>query len=649
MLPKAAAVAALFAVLSVAGTAGQQPPAEALQRQIASLRKAMTGAEEKLAAVLNPPEPPSSTAPLPEPSLTEPFGIGEALYDEGRLADAVVSLLKLMQIAIVPDANASARATGITLSEAEVRALIDLGTEDLAAAGNEMERIPYSFADLHAGIAELLPGVSVEQLAESYTKAYQARPEDLIAKALMGQPLEPDTKLTRAQIWFLTMDGFAGAAATGGNWGTADREVPDLKSPTPQWSAAEFREVLARLPLLTASRLVTITAPDVVSQGATVGPPVNVTARVAASPPPMVSRVTGKSLFAARAGSLAGQEVTWHIDEESILPEFGKVVTSVDEPVTVGAAGLAQFVFQPGADPTRGAGEPVDDWEPIEARFQTRGLLASAYAVPAPLASLTLGSTRSRGNVRLRSRSKDVLYLGVSNAYTNINFDIPRLGGGTRNGVDTLFAVVRKLEDGTYRGSGTVHLDMTQTLRGPTGPTVCNSTMVTSQRLRVRLVPITADTLRGRTSSAFPMGPTRTEDHYLWADAQGNPGASWRGALPDGGYYRLIIYPLEDPYLDRRCVPNIPAEEDRRTKKGKWFIPLNDAQWTTSGQGYPIALKARGSTNFFDLSSWNPLGETDEFGRKPLAPLQALFQLTGRSLWVVMAGRSMKEFLALFR
>jgi len=625
MLTRTAVATGLVAVLSIVATDAQKPLPESVTKHIQELKKELPKSKDAFSALQTAPEPAAGTAPLPEPSLTEPFEIGEALYDGGRAAIAVVSLLALMRIPVVPDANASARAVaGITLAESEVNALINLAREDLRAAENDMEKLPHTFANLHAAVADLLPGVSVEQLSEAYTRAYQARPDDLIAKALMGQPIEPETKLTRAQIWFLFMDGFAGAAATGGRWGTADREVPDLKSPNPQWSAEEFREVLARLPLVTASRLVTMSAPDVISPGATAGPPVNVTARVAASAPPLVSRVTGRTLVAPRAGSLSGQEVTWHVHDESMLHEIGKIVSPVDSPTRVGTDGLARFAFQPGVDPTKGAGQLVDDWETVEARFETRGLVASAYAVPASLAPLTFGTSRARANVHLRWRSPDVLYLIVYNRYSNINFEIPVLGGGTRDGVDNVLAVLNKRGDKTYWGHGIAEVNSTQTLRGGTS---CQKDAVTvSQTVRVKAEP----------QSGF--GPTRILDDFLWADTQLNPVGTMANPRPDGGYYRLIIFPVTEPPFARQCISIIPAGEDRQGWGSEWFIPFNDAQWTTSGQGYGIALKARGLTAYYDTSSQDPLGMT------PLAGVKALLQLTGSSVWMVLAARSLSEF-----
>jgi hypothetical protein len=625
-----AALATGLVALGIVGAEIQKPLPEAVTKQVQELKKELPNLKEAFSAFEAVPPSSSTTGPLPEASLTEPFEIGEALYDPGRVANAVVSLLALMQVAVVPDASANTPATtgqaGLTLSESEVRALITLAREDLEGS-DDIENLPHSFGDLHAAVAELLPGVSAEQLAQTYSRAYEERPDDLIPKAMMGRPIEPDMKISRAQIWFLLMDGFAGAAATNGRWGTADKLVPDLKSPNAQWTAEEFREVLARLPLVTASRLVTLSAPDVISQGATAGPPVNVIARVNASGPPLVSRATGRTLIAPRGGgSLAGQEVTWHLHEESLLHEIGKAVTPVGEAARVAADGIARFAFQPGADATKGAGELVDDWEPVDARFETRGLVASAYAVPAALAPLTIGTSRARANVHLRWRSPAKLYLYVSNVYQGINFEIPGLGGGTRTGVDQFYAELSKRADGSYVGPGAAIVNATQTLRG--GPKCQKDSVRVLQKLHVKVEP----------QSGF--GPTHILEDFLWTDADLNPVGTMATTRPDGGYYRLMISPVTEPPFGRQCISIIPAGRGQRGWGAEWFIPFNDAQWTTPEQGYGLALRSRGLTTYVDTSSLDPLG-------LPLPEVKAAFKLTGWSVWVVNAAPTSKELQAI--
>jgi len=210
---RTAVVIGMAALLTLVRADAQGGRSEKLNKVIQQIKADLPKGAMEMPS-LSASEPPSATSAPAEPSLQEPFEIGEALYDASRMEDGVVSLLALMHIGVVPDASADAaqNGRGLTLSASEVRALADLGREDLESS-TDIDNLPHSFADLHAAVADLLPGVSIEQMAAAYTRAYETDPDDVIGKSLMGRPIEPEMKLTRTQIWFLTMDGFAGAAA----------------------------------------------------------------------------------------------------------------------------------------------------------------------------------------------------------------------------------------------------------------------------------------------------------------------------------------------------------------------------------------------------------------------------------------------------
>lgn len=135
-----------------------------------ALRRAM----EEIAPVT---EMPSGALSLPGAALTEPFEIGGALY-EGRAAEAIVSLLAQMDIRIAGDGDDGAGGR-LRLRPAEVRALIALAKDDLDSS-TELDDLPYSFADVHRAVAPLLPGVSVQDLARRYARAYEAAPDTLV-------------------------------------------------------------------------------------------------------------------------------------------------------------------------------------------------------------------------------------------------------------------------------------------------------------------------------------------------------------------------------------------------------------------------------------------------------------------------------------
>src|SRR5688572_8975853 len=267
-------VVALLAILTVVGIGAQTSKWEEQHRRDAAMDPKDLARRPPLSL-----DAPPTDLPLPKPTLTEGFGIGEALYEESRVPEAIVSLLAQMNIGIIKDAPAASAGGGLRLDESEVRALIALAEDDLASS-TDLSNLPYTFTDLHAAVAGLLPKLTVEQLAEAYSVAYAGATDALVAGVMMGQPITPETRLTRAHIWLLLMDGFAGPAERTARWGTADRTLPDLPSPNPHWTAVEWKEVIARLPLL-ADRLLAVDSPLIAKQG-TKGPgqPLNITARV---------------------------------------------------------------------------------------------------------------------------------------------------------------------------------------------------------------------------------------------------------------------------------------------------------------------------------------------------------------------------------
>jgi hypothetical protein len=138
--------------------------------------QAPAGWPDKLEMPKEPPGLAEAVDELPQPTLTEPFSIGEALYDPTRIDDAVVSLLALMGVGIdKPDdtpllPGGKRGGAPFRFTEPEVRFMIELGRADAAAAVKK-GRPPYSFRDLHAAVAPLLPEFPVERLAAVYSEA----------------------------------------------------------------------------------------------------------------------------------------------------------------------------------------------------------------------------------------------------------------------------------------------------------------------------------------------------------------------------------------------------------------------------------------------------------------------------------------------
>jgi hypothetical protein len=577
-----------------------------------------------------PSATPAATAPLPPPSLTEPFAIGEALYDEGRIEQAVVSLLALMQIGIAAD-GAPRPATGrvLVLDPAEVRTLVDIGREDLEAS-EDIENLPHSFADLHRAVSALLPSMSIDELAAAYTEAYQSRPDDLVAKAMMGQPLEPETRLTRTQIWLLLVDGFAGPSAADARWGTVDRVLPDLPSPNPQWSADEWKEVLARLPLVATDRILAVTAPGAARPGGSgPGAGVELTAQLRASVPALVSRLSGKSLVAARKGSLAGKAVTWEVAEDSVLHALGKVRTPTGAPTPIPADGVARFGYQPAADPTSGKGEVFEDVGQVQARFDGCQLVTAAYDVPPSMCGFVIGGRRLRGGVPVGWRPPETLAIRISSFFIGVNFDIPGLGGGTRTGLDKVEGWLAKRPDGTYHGRVKAETDATLTLRGG------QQCLISFARGTQELYVI------GRSVPGF--GPAHRLQDYQWTTPGASTGPTMAAEPPDGGYLSLEFFPATEPVMtedDPQCQPLLPAAPDQRGYGASYFLPFNDAQWTIPHAGYGVALRRGRATRYTDFSSRDPLADLGSATANAIgAAIKNLLKLETNTEWLVRIER----------
>lgn len=550
------------------------------------------------------PEVGAEPEPLPEPSIQEPFEIGEALYDEARVPEAVVSLVSKMGIPILPDgAAASPPANGLRLDASEVRALIALARDDLASA-TDIENLPYTFADLHAALAPMLPGQSVEALADAYSRAYAENESALAAKVMMGQPITPETRLTRAHIWLLVMDGFAspGVAA----WGTADRMLPDLPSPNPQWSPAEWKEVLARLPLVGADRVLAVEAPATIAQGAA---PVSIVARLKPQAAPLVSRITGKTLLAPAKGSLTGQAITWDVAEDSVLRDVGELGTPTGDAQPIGADGVARLRYAPAADTSKGQGQAMEEWADVAGTLTARPLLASAYTVPSAVGNLVFGTTRFTKRVRVTWRSSDTYILLLSNLYQDVEVIIPPFGKGTRSGTDSLMGYLAKRRDGRYQAVLEVHSDSNMQVPSPD----CKSSSIDARQLLLVV---------GRPVDGF--GPAHKLFNYAWLEA-GKEVRSMQ-AEPPVGYMALEFYPVSTPQprfagatAFDKCQPLIPAAPSQRGHGATAFQPLNDARWTTPGSGYVVALGRYGRGTYLERTMDNAsslAGATPNYGPK---------------------------------
>jgi len=544
---------------------------------------------------------------LPAPSLTEPFAIGEALYDPGRVADAVVSLLELMGVGIDKADGTPLRTSDkrggapFRLTEAEVRRLIAMGRADAAKAAKK-GRPPYSFKDLHLAVSPLLPEFPVERLAGAYSEAYEANPDALVPQVLMGQPIEANTRLMRTQIWLLLVDGFVppGTKNPAPAWGSAGKLLPPLPSPNPGWSNADWLDLVPRLPLLAWWPALEIAPQPARAHEGHGGPgaPLTLTARIVIPPEQGVSPSRGLSLLKPKTQGLGDQRITLNAHYAATLLEHGSLAPAFGSATTTDKTGAARMTYTPKAEVANGRGSVSSDTAEIRATISQWDLVSARYEVPAQLRGFLIGDVTTCGAIKISWHAgasqagmpagtpagtpptrtppaEESFNIRITNHY-DIVLDMGPLGGGTHKGEDGVEGTLELQGDGTYRGVVTGHASGTQELHG-LGQAACPTAKSDgSQELLVIGTPVAS------------FGPFHQASDYVWVSGQ-----------PDGGWLSLEFFPTTRARYTQRdpCQTEIQQADDPNTP---WFLPFNDAQWTIRHAGYGIALPKSGKLIYKD-------------------------------------------------
>jgi hypothetical protein len=548
----------------------------------------------------------STAGGLPSPSLTEPFAIGEALYDPARVEVAVVSLLGLMGVGI-DSADATASGSGsapFRFSEAEVRLMIEMARTDAEASSNG--RPPYSFRDLHSAVAPLLPELSVEQLAAAYSEAYQTHYNALVPLVMLSQPIEPRTRLTRLQIWLLLVDGFVppDKLNPGSGWGTASTVLQPLPPPAAGWNTSNWRDLLARLAVLAARMPIQIALqPDLVHEGhGGPGTKVSLEARLAAPSAQSTSAFPGLSLLKPATGALAGRQINWHSDHPEVFDHHGELVPALGTPTNTDSAGVARISYQPKAEAANGRGAATAERAEIAALIDQWDLVSAHYGLPPQLRGFVIGDIAARREVDIGwhvlqpaiANANDRIEISIANTY-NVKLDMGFLGGGTRHGYDTVEGTLTLQPDGSYRGTVMGFASGTQQLQG-LGQSCPLAESVGWQELEVVGTPI------GGFGPAHQVPTGAAAAHPLTRRLSALPSYNWISGQPDGGYLSLEFFPTTAGVYSKtdRCQTEI-QQTDFPDKP--YFLPFNDAQWTIAHAGYGIALPASGILQYYDNTS----------------------------------------------
>ena len=574
----------------------------------ANVSAAGAQANDPVREELKPAQPSSElcelVGELPAPSLKEPFEIGEALYDPGRVDVAVVSLLELMGVGIDKADGTPLRAgnkqggASFRLTESEVRSLIAMGRADAARASRKGQP-PYSFKDLHRAVSPLLPNLTIEALSGTYSEAYQSNPDALAPQVLMGQPIEPGTRLMRTQIWLLLVDGFVPSGKRGSALalGSAAKLLPPLSSPNPEWSKADWLDLVPRLPLLAWQPPLDIAPQPARAHEGHGGPgaSVSLSAKIGI-PPDSKSPARGLSLLKLKTQGLGDRQVIWNAKNAAVLLDHGTLSPAFGSASITDDMGAARLGYTPNVEVANGRGSVTTETAEIKATISQWDLVSARYEITAQLRGFLIGDVASCGNVEIgwhtgasqpggstaggsqgpkgaASPGAASFNIKIVNHY-DVVLNMGPLGGGTRKGEDGVEGTIERQADGTYRGIVKGYAKGTQEVHGlgmSCGPARSEGT----QDLLVI----------GTPTASF--GPLHKASEYVWASGQ-----------PEG-WLSLEFFPTTRAAYTQR--DNCQTEIQQADNPNKpWFLPFNDAQWTIRHAGYGMAYPKSGKLVYRD-------------------------------------------------
>jgi len=522
-----------------------------------------------------------------------------------------------MQVPIVADdAPQAGDDEGLTLAESQVWGLIDMGIADARAAGED-ESGPFTFADLHDAVAPLLPGTGVDQLARAYSRAYEARPDDLVPKVMMGQPILPETPLTRVQLWLLLMDGFVGpgggsraaraafdaqgsreivlpavlrsraglgairraSAPAPPAWGTANSQVPPIQSPVPGWNRTDIEFMLRTLPLIGGKMPFGI-VPKVgrVHEGHG-GPGRRLTLEARLTCPGRAwSTPQGRPFLIPKPPALAGRSVTLcaELDDIETLHRHGSTPGAWCTPARTDGSGAVRVGYEPKKEAANGVGTKLKDVALVYADVAVQELLSSCYTFPLELqwaSKLALGTWKAKANVVIEWHSHGI-HLDITNRH-HVKLQLGPLGHGYNWGIDRIVGSLELQPDGSYRGIVRARANSTQYLTGLGEE--CEEAESDGEQSLMVIAEKVEKLQKSQHGGMFKI----------------NEGVA------DGGLLDLrfcpvgpAAYAMEDP-----CQKEIVVERMDCTTP---FLPFNDTRWTHLG--YVIKIPKQGKLVYDDNS-----------------------------------------------
>jgi hypothetical protein len=464
-----------------------------------------------------------------------------------------------------------------------------MGSADLAAAKNG--RLPWSFRDLHGAVHPLLPELSIEEMAQAYTNAYQNAPESTAAQLLLGMPLQPNTRLTRPQLWLLLVDGFAapaqprvaqlggGAApAAGGNYGTASLLLPQLSSPILAVSAEDWLYLTGILPLLAYEIPFDVHPLPAMGHEGHGGPGavVALQARIDIGPRAVVSPTTGQLLLQPGNFLRDNRSIDWRVQNRGALERHGSFDVMPSVPVRTDHMGIARLSFTPKAESANGRGFVLAEGSSLTAAIRQWELVTTHYQLPPNLMGMLWGEREAPGALVVEWHEENAIKVRIENEY-QAALDFGFLGSGARTGTDVAEGTLARQPDGSWEGLVDASVDMTQDIQS-IGEPCQNGRFRGTQQLRVR-----ATEVGGWTSTQ-----SITYDRAASTGPEG------------GGFLALDFVPATAPRISPsgRCLDLI--QRDAGTIR---YLPLNDARWTVRHARYVIEMPESGTLVYRDKTT----------------------------------------------
>ena len=543
-----------------------------------------------------PEDPLAGSEAIPAPTLREPDEIGIGLLTPDQAPVAVASLIETMGIDVIGSDGTIVRpgsggtGSNLWLTEDEVRGLIAMSRTDAAAISADEADPPYTFRDLGRALAGALPGWTIERLAAAYAQAYAEHPDGLVARLLLGQPIEAATPLTRPQLWLLLLDGFVapgqGAAATvgartaanGPTWGTANPYLPPIPSPVPSLSGPEYALVLAHAAVLGYALPFELdpSSTQVHEGHGGPGPTVRWTAAIGqgSGTGALVSPFTGQALVLPRPVAQPGGLVTWTGDG---LSAHGTASPALGTVGTVDGSGATALDYAVRREQADGHGADTFERATVTASIPLADLVSTRYSLPVGVAPFILGSRQASASVRIGWHAPGIR-LTVMNQY-----DLQLVGegvdlgfGGTAHGTgeDAAYGVLTAGDDGIYRG--TLFARSIGHFTGEWGGGHCDRLHDSAQELYVVGRPIPGKNLQlafypaSRPWWWFPQNDCPDDPTHSWQ-------VGWEGGGPDAR----------------------PAGA---------YIPFGTGRWTNPLVGYSVWLPSEANP------TWSYMDDDDSSG-----------------------------------